>query len=558
MSSVQVKLRKHQQEFLEHCDEWVIGKSLPKAAWLSIVTGGGKSLVPVIAAAKLIRAGLADKIVWIVPRHALQEQAEEVFGKSVWRSHLPHDFSIRSATNDIDPSRGLVGYTTTYQALLVDGKRANLDELKRSRYIAIWDEPHHLEDAGRSHQAAQSIYDSAIMNIFMTGTMERHDGKRIAFLPYGGTAPGKWTPAPRSDPEIPFIEYGRYDAVQDGAIRRVEFSLSNGSAQWIDGRSKQTIFSELRTAGKHTRAALFTALSTEFAHSLLEDAVSNWREYREWQPESKLLIVSPSIPWARRHLKWLKALGIDRSAIAVSEDSEEAKANIRLFKKPNGTAESLEALVTVAMAYEGLDVPEITHIACLTYIRSVPWIEQMIGRGVRVVPEWGEPDGQRCYVFAPDDEMFAAIVQKIRNEEPPEVRDRESGDGTNGRDGEEPERSVPLESAYTEVRAEALEGGFWLSPAETEAVRRFAQRKGIFGSPLAIAALLDQAGENWRAEVEEEHRPRAEKTFVPPSIREKQLRNAIQSQCARLDATMVLPHRHLELVCETAVREVPL
>ena len=35
-------------------------------------------------------------------------------------------------------------------------------------------------------------------------------------------------------------------------------------------------------------------------------------------------------------------------------------------------------LVTVAMAYEGLDAPEVAVVAALTHIRSLPWLEQMI------------------------------------------------------------------------------------------------------------------------------------------------------------------------------------
>jgi type I site-specific restriction endonuclease len=37
-------------------------------------------------------------------------------------------------------------------------------------------------------------------------------------------------------------------------------------------------------------------------------------------------------------------------------------------------------LVTVAMAYEGMDCPEVSHVVALTHIRSRPWLEQMIAR----------------------------------------------------------------------------------------------------------------------------------------------------------------------------------
>jgi len=40
-------------------------------------------------------------------------------------------------------------------------------------------------------------------------------------------------------------------------------------------------------------------------------------------------------------------------------------------------------LVTVAMAYEGLDAPEVAVVAALTHIRSQPWLEQMTARNAR-------------------------------------------------------------------------------------------------------------------------------------------------------------------------------
>ena len=44
----------------------------------------------------------------------------------------------------------------------------------------------------------------------------------------------------------------------------------------------------------------------------------------------------------------------------------------------------LDVLVTVAMAYEGLDIPAVSHLICLTRIRSTPWIEQMTARANRI------------------------------------------------------------------------------------------------------------------------------------------------------------------------------
>src|SRR4051794_39221160 len=47
----------------------------------------------------------------------LRLQAEEAFADPAWRLALNHGLSVRAADNEPDPSRGLAGYITTYQAI---------------------------------------------------------------------------------------------------------------------------------------------------------------------------------------------------------------------------------------------------------------------------------------------------------------------------------------------------------------------------------------------------------------------------------------------------------
>ena len=51
----------------------------------AVTPGGGKSLLPVIAGAHLIRAGIVERICWVVPRDSLRLQAEEAFADPYWR-----------------------------------------------------------------------------------------------------------------------------------------------------------------------------------------------------------------------------------------------------------------------------------------------------------------------------------------------------------------------------------------------------------------------------------------------------------------------------------------
>ena len=74
-------------------------------------------------------------------------------------------------------------------------------------------------------------------------------------------------------------------------------------------------------------------------------------------------------------------------------------------------------LVTVAMAYEGLDAPEVAVVAALTHIRSRAWLEQMVARATRVDPHAGPYARQRALVFHPDDPLFARFRHSVETEQ---------------------------------------------------------------------------------------------------------------------------------------------
>jgi excinuclease UvrABC helicase subunit UvrB len=128
-------------------------------------------------------------------------------------------------------------------------------------------------------------------------------------------------------------------------------------------------------------------------------------------PTAKLLVVTANIGEARRHFRTLAENGY-AAGLATSHDSQEAVDRIEDFRSGR-----VNILVTIAMAYDGLDIPEISHIACLTHIRSKPWIEQMFARAVRINKHAGECLDQIAYIFAPDDILMRELVQDIEREQ---------------------------------------------------------------------------------------------------------------------------------------------
>ena len=109
-------LRQHQRALYQLCEEFNAGlRPRLKRVVCYATPGGGKALIPVIAARRLI-PGTMSKLCWVVPRLSLQKQAEREFTKPGFQAMLRHIHQVRQSTNDLDPSRGLCGYVTTYSA----------------------------------------------------------------------------------------------------------------------------------------------------------------------------------------------------------------------------------------------------------------------------------------------------------------------------------------------------------------------------------------------------------------------------------------------------------
>ena len=422
----------------------------------AVTPGGGKSLLPVIAAATLIAADTVERIVWVVPRDSLRLQAEEAFADPGWRATLGHALQVRAADNEPDPSRGLAGYITTYQGIAA-APELHLAEMRRYRTLLVVDEMHHLpgladyepgptsdttspDEASSWSRALLPMLECARVRLLLSGTLERADGCAVLWLPYRcGPRPG----TRQVDMEAPgwaVVGYSRAQAVADRAVLPVTFGALDGEATWSEplgggvGEAERVTVGPHRLSGPHptetTRPALFTALRTGFATELLRKAFEATRELRAKRRAEralpagaaarglgKLLVVAPDQAAARAYLDtlrgWMQAEQARRDirlATSSERDAHEALAAFRLLPEPS-------ILVTVAMAYEGLDAPEVAVVAALTHIRSRPWLEQMIARATRVDPNGGLYEDQRALVFHPDDPLFATFRRRIETEQ---------------------------------------------------------------------------------------------------------------------------------------------
>lgn len=411
-------LRQHQIDFRQNL------RTTPKALKIicAVTPGGGKSALPLIAAAETAEPQ-SLKIAWIVPRDSLRRQAEESFINPALKRLTGHDSLIRTCQNAdrSNLSRDLRGFVTTYQAVVAD-PHIYRREFEARPYILFLDEPHHIPAIHGNpwYRSIAPLIHAARMVVFMSGTLERHDGRPIAFLPYI-TKPGDDRHINHHHPEFHFINYNRYQALRDDAILPLRFQLFDGFIEYEREGNKRTIESIASTGANEAIEHLSPMLQTKYAQQVIDQAVGDWNIYRfQTYPQAKLLIVAPNIKTARKYHKHLKENHSKENAlIATSDLSEAAQRAIRKFKK----SPDHNVLITVAMAYEGMDVPEISHLVCLTKIRSKPWIEQCICRANRTAP--GKESGT---IYAPDDPLFNEVKRQIEENQENAARYDESED----------------------------------------------------------------------------------------------------------------------------------
>ncbi|MEL6764855.1 MAG: DEAD/DEAH box helicase family protein [Cyanobacteria bacterium J06607_6] len=459
--------RTHQSELLTLCDRLARHEVTAQHIVASVTPGGGKSALPVILAHHLIPA-IADRVCWLVPRASLGRQGQEAFESSLFRGMLGHRMYVGSS-----PGAGW-GFVATYQALLYH-KEAYRREFLSRRYILVLDEPHHAPDASQWAAALRPLVNSCSLLVQMSGTFQRHDMQPVAFLPYvhmDGQQVFDLAAARRQG--VATLEYSRKDALREQAVIPLEVRWFDLSATWKEDGQQQTLFSLAEIEDEsEAKEGIYIALRSGAGEAILTECYQDWCSYRQTNTRSKLLVVAATVGAAKSFLSLLETLGATRVAIATSDESTQAYRNIERFKSHGG--DRLDILVTVAMAYEGMDAPSCTHIACLTNIRSAPWIEQMATRATRV--DRGEGalpyEMQAAYLYCPDDVLMRQCVEVIIEgqeaiaREPREVDDDGEEDGVGVTDAfgddiddEAEERSFEaLEGDATLYRLTDLQGG---------------------------------------------------------------------------------------------------
>lgn len=510
--------RKHQAELAARAREIVDGAIVDKFTFLCATPGGGKSRGAARFTGTLLNGGVGNRGVWVTPRSSLSKQAAEDFNREA------RPLSARRADNtpplfrDIDSGR--ICYTTNYQA--VDAcPEVHRDAFERDRIVLVLDEFHHLSDEETCGwlRSITPLVDRAAHVLAMTGSPERN--KKTERLP--------WVEYERSENGLSYprfhVTYSRRDALAERAIVPIEFSWVNGWVHYQHGGNDFRVDISQASDEEVRRVIRHFLSRTDYRDELLVKGLNHWQAFRRGVYESRAIVICASQEMARDVDAFVRDTYKCQVARAICDDAN-AHRDIERFR----SGEYGDVLVTVGMAYEGLDVPDCTHLICLTDKRSAPWLEQAFARVTRVDYKARGTRGsipyenQRAHIFVPDDPLMRSIVERILAAQAEGLRDAEERDG-NGQGKKNPNGpgivSVALGSKSTTTRISTEPTGMYAEDQARlidQARHRFPQLMNMDAADVLSVIMMgkesflqDEEEEDAAHEIDEE--PKLRKTI---------------------------------------------
>lgn len=447
-------LFKHQAKLVSLAQRQAKDESFPRDIVLDVVPGGGKSRCVAIHAAQLAdpsrvppnserpfnpRPGVIDGLIWVAPRSNLVNQNIRALaaGPDGAGSHwLPAARDpkklLRSWTS---PEHApLCAWVTSFQQL---GSHEAIDELmngwaahlgRKPRLLIAADEVHHLAVDDQSDAITAWAFDMERLISFvdrpyflnMTGTPFRADRRPVYGIPY---QEAEWPVREVHHTtklvkevhrrEDNYIYFPRRDGVKkNGPILKVHFNLWDGHVDASDEPLSQIPHSQ---SAQPLRSFVDWHVNAETTMKpIIEHALKHRKRVL---PAGQMIITAKSCQDASGIYRWLKGRTDVTPALAVTKPdnnleltADGAKA-VEQFTAYNGPGTGPDVLITVAMAYEGMDAPWASHMVHLGTYRSAGWLDQCFARiWRRGAPALGKT---ACYAFAPADARMMAYYERM-------------------------------------------------------------------------------------------------------------------------------------------------
>ena len=489
----------------------------------AVTPGGGKSLLPVIAAARLIagrRGASGSAGSCRATACACRPRRPSPTRPGARRSAMPLGAGRRERAR---PLPRAAGYVTTYQGIAA-APDLHLAEFRRHRYLLVVDEVHHLPALGRDRPAGRRttrpawsrailpLLETARVRLLLSGTLERADGRAILWLPYrrrrGGPDPrgrprgaraGRWsaTAGPRRWPRRRCCRSAsaRWTARPSGWTRSGAGSGRTASPAAPRSRGRRCS----RRCGPASPTTCCAGPSTPPATCGPPGAARlGIPAGRGRLGLGKLLVVAPDQENARRYLGWLRGWVPRAQADAggAHRDLGRARTRAETLAAFRLRPRALHAGHGRAWPTRGWTRPRSRSCAALTHIRSRAWLEQMIARATRVDPAAGPYQEQSALVLHPDDLAVPPLPGADRaraghaRPRPQAAAGRASCRSTMA--GERADPIVPLASNATALRWERLAPGPDFAAARPE--QRLTQQADLLDLPVPARARAAAAG----------------------------------------------------------------
>lgn len=413
-------LRSHQRDALDIANRVVTGALAQDKFVVSATPGSGKTLLASVFAQVLIAGDMVDYVCIACPRESLTVQMRDGFT----RPDLGLPLGIGVAKNDKIGSRSLfsnqrAGYVTTYQSIHAKPKaHARIVSRKDERWLLILDESHHLNEAEEPGwtRAVSPLVEHARFVLLMSGSMVGKDGCRLAFVDYDD----------KKQPKVD-IRYSRRKALDERAILPVSVKLCDGDARYWHKYSQHEVKLS-RASKKEEPKALATLVGdSSYRNDVLSEAIREWEQFRATTYKSRMIVICVSQDAARDVAHYIRESTKWTPALAVSQDGESSRKALASFRD-KGVG---DILVTCMMAYEGLDVPDCTHLVALTNIRERRWLEQAFARATRVDAKCSVPyEQQVAFLYVPNDPEMVEFLNEALEEQDERYRDREQTGAT--------------------------------------------------------------------------------------------------------------------------------
>jgi superfamily II DNA or RNA helicase len=541
------KLRRGQKQTLKHFKQhWRTIAQLP--------TGYGKTLTGAACYKAAREAGRANHLLWVVPRSAQAEQARVSLFEDLTDFLRVRD--LRSEPGEfrvIDvgqrPTRAYSAvrngtcevFVATIQSLLIPERfETVMNMMSTGRWMLAADEYHHFGDAEKSvwAQTICQLDARAACTLALSATPHRSDGSSLF---------GK-----------PEVSVSYEEAVLEGAVK----SLCLGAHEYLvdivrtaeGGQSEVLTFTtaelldELGIAEDPNRLDKVMAkkrmkFSSKYVSPMVTRAVDRMENLRVQGIKSQMLVQAMSCFHAESLCTQLKALlpesmRVDWVGTGADGRPDEVNKGIveRQFCPPKDASGkrpwTLDVLVNVGIASEGLDCVDVTEVVFCTSPTANPTTLQTIGRAARMMKL--APDQQQPTAHVSVDTSSALrrypgkMIETLFDDPkaPPKPRDTDEDVNRDTR-------------PYTPLPEKLYDGHIdvtWQSviddPAFQDSVDAIAERKPEVAARFSDREALAQA----MAEIEAEKRQQqAEKDLhITSDLRHKDMREQVNTAVRRI------------------------